>query len=224
MTAASTREETRCWVSIGPMMRITLSSAGVLLAAIGVACGGGSATSPTSQSTSQTTSKTDEAQPVLSVPNVATDQAVTFFVFGALLPSNLQNPTYEIETADVTPIVSASAAGKVVAIYPSSNGIDKTIVTKPSDASIWSIIYDHVSNPRVSVGQTIAPGTALGTVGVLTYNSRGRTELQINRDQTPKLAYCPQTFGTAAFNLAYTTAAQRINGSGTVCTAATITP
>ena len=202
-------------------MRIALAPVGFLLATLGIACsGGGSSLSPSSP----TTSKPDETQPVLSVPNVATDQAITFFIFGAKLPSNLQNPTYEIETADVTPLVSASSPGKVIDIYPSSNGVDKTIVTKPSDASIWSIIYDHVSNPRVIVGQAVTPGTVLGTVGVLTYNNRGRTELQINRDQTPKFAYCPQTFGTTAFNSAYTTAAQRINGNGTVCTALTVTP
>jgi hypothetical protein len=189
------------------------------------ACGGGgSSPSSPSPTPSGGGSSKDETPPVLSVPFVAADQTVAFFVFGATLPSGVQNPTFEVETPDQTPSVFAVSAGKVVNITNSSNGIDKSITIVPSDASVWSIIYDHVSGVRVSIGQTVTAGTILGTMGVLN-NGRGRTELQVNRfDPSPTLSYCPQTFGTSTFNAAFTTAAQRLNGSTTVCLATTVKP
>jgi hypothetical protein len=201
------------------LARILVVVAGLLPAA----CGGGGGSSPTAPSTTGTSSK-DETPPVLSVAFVPTDQAVAFFVFGALLPSNVQNPTYEVETVDQTAAVVAASAGKVVNITMSQNGIDRAVTLVPSDASVWSIIYDHVSNVRVSVGQVVSAGTQLGTVGVLN-NGRGRTELQVNRfDPSPTLSYCPQTYGTTTFNTAFTTLAQRLNGTGTVCTTSTVRP
>jgi len=186
------------------------------------ACGGGGS-SPTSPSNTGRPAK-DETPPVLSVAFIPTDQAVAFFIFGAQLPSNVQNPTYEIETADQTAAVFAASSGKVVNITFSQNGIDRAVTMVPSDASVWSIIYDHVSNVRVSVGQTVSAGTQLGTVGVLN-NGRGRTELQVNRfDPAPTLSYCPQSYGTTTFNTAFTTTAQRLNGTGTVCMTPTVRP
>jgi hypothetical protein len=191
-------------------------------------CGGGSSpTSPSSSGSSGSSGSNttkDETAPVLSVAFVQAEQAVAFFIFGATLPSGVQNPTYEIETPDQTAAVVAASGGKVVAITISSNGIDRSITIVPSDASVWSIIYDHVSNVRVSVGQTVAAGAQLGTMGVLN-NGRGRTELQVNRfDPAPTLSYCPQTFGTTTFNAAFAAAAQRLNGSATVCSATTVKP
>lgn len=160
----------------------------------------------------------------MSATFIPVEQAVAFFVFGATLPSGVQNPTYEIETADQTAAVFASSGGKVVAITTSSNGIDRSITIVPNDASVWSIIYDHVSNVRVAVGQTVAAGAQLGTVGILN-NGRGRTELQVNRfDPAPTLSYCPQTFGNTTFNAGFSTTAQRLNGNTTVCTATTVRP
>jgi len=203
--------------------------------ALTAACGsaGGSGDSPTSPSASTSTTGTptgsgsstkDETPPVLSVTFIPIEQAVAFFIFGVTLPSGVQNPTYEIETLDQTAAVFASSGGKVVAITTSSNGIDRSITIVPNDASVWSIIYDHVSNPRVTVGQTVAAGAQLGTVGILN-NGRGRTELQVNRfDPSPTLSYCPQTFGNTTFNAGFSTTAQRLNGNTTVCTATTVRP
>lgn len=192
------------------------------------ACGGSGGSAPTSPSGGGTntpaTSTKDETPPALSVTFVPVELAVAFFVFGATLPSGVQNPTYEIETADQTAAVFASSSGKIVAITTSSNGIDQSVTMVPNDASVWSIIYDHVSNVRVTVGQTVAAGAQLGTVGILN-NGRGRTELQVNRfDPAPTLSYCPQTFGNTTFNAGFTTTAQRLNGNTTVCTVATVRP
>jgi len=105
------------------------------------------------------------------------------------------------------PLFSRWPSFRVVNITTSQHGVDRAITLVPSDASVWSVIYDHVSNVRVSIGQTVSAGAQLGTVGVLN-NGRGRTELQVNRfDPAPTLSYCPQTCGT-----------------GTVCTTSTIRP
>jgi hypothetical protein len=193
------------------------------LVVLAAACSGGGST-PTSPTQNPIGQTKDETPPVLSIPFVAADTAAAFYVFGATLPSGLQNPTFEIETPDQTALVVAASGGKVVNITLSSNGIDRSVTIVPSDASVWSVIYDHVSDVRVSIGQAVAAGATLGTVGVLN-SGRGRTELQVNRfDPSPTLSYCPQTFGTAAFNAAFTAAAQRLNGSTTVCTAATVRP
>jgi hypothetical protein len=193
--------------------------------ALAGACSGSSPISPSGGGgNTNTPAAKDETAPVLSSAFVSPELAVAFFVFGATLPSGVQNPTYEIETADQTTRVFAASAGKVVAITNSSNGIDRSVTIVPNDQSVWSIIYDHVSNVRVSVGQTVAAGAELGTVGILN-NGRGRTELQVNRfDPAPTTSYCPQTFGTSSFNAAFAAAAQRINGNATVCTVTTVRP
>lgn len=201
-----------------------IPSAFLLLALPIVACGGGSSspTSPSATSTTTTTS-TSTTPPTLSAAFVAADQAVAFFAFGVALPSGVANPTYEVETRDQTAAVFAAAAGTIVSIETTSQG-DRAITILPATNSVWSVIHDHVNNVTVSRGQTVTAGMQLGTVGALG-NGRGRTELQVNRfDPAPTLAYCPREYGTAAFNDAMTTIAQRANGNTTVCIAATVRP
>jgi hypothetical protein len=214
---------TRTAIIVWSDRRACLFAALVVLGGLATACcsGGSTPASPSQNPGGQTK---DETPPVLSVAFVATETAAAFYVFGAPLPSGVQNPTFEVETPDQTGLVFAASGGKVVNITLSTNGIDRAVTIVPSDASVWSIIYDHVSDVRVSIGQSVAAGATLGTVGILN-NGRGRTELQVNRfDPSPTISYCPQTFGTATFNAAFTAAAQRLNGSPTVCTAATVRP
>lgn len=166
---------------------------------------------------------TADGRPVFSVPFVAAEQAVAFYIFGTTLPSGVQNPTFEIETADPSPEVKAVAGGFVVNVAPTSRG-DFSVFILPTETSPWVVAYDHVNNVTVTRGQTVEAGAVLGTVGVLG-NGRGRTELQINlTGQTPELAYCPTQFGTEAFNAAFVAAAQRVNGSPTVCLSETVVP
>jgi len=208
----------------------------------GIACGGGGSASPTSPTTPAPTASAPAPTPpttpapttptpnttapvlsVLSVPFVAPEAAVAFFIFGATLPSGLQNPTYEIETANQSTAVFASSPGRVVNITATSQG-DRAVFIVPSDNSVFDIAYDHVNNVQVSIGQSVTAGQQIGTVGTLN-NGRGRTELQINRsDATPVLAQCPRNFGTTAFNDAFQAAALRLNGSATVCSADTVRP
>lgn len=207
----------------------------IWIAVCSAACGGGGGGSPTAPTlTATTTAPTvtpapaptptrDTTPPELSAAFVPGDAVVAFFVFGAALPSGVQNPTYEVETANQTTPVFAASTGKVVNITTTSQG-DRSVFVVPNDNSVFDIAYDHVNNVQVAVGQTVTAGQQLGTVGTLN-NGRGRTELQINRnDPAPTLAYCPRTFGTAAFNDVYQAVAMRLNGSATVCSAETVRP
>lgn len=165
----------------------------------------------------------DPTAPVLSVPFVAAEQAVGFYVFGVTLPSGFQNPTWEIETPDGSAQVIASAAGRVLTVEPSRQN-DWTVAIQTSPDSPYVLIYDHMNNVQVSPGQSVEAGAVMGTVGVLG-NGRGRTELQVNKFRPePTLAYCPSRFGTAAFTAPFAAAAQRLNGNATVCTTDTVVP
>ncbi|MFZ9971820.1 MAG: M23 family metallopeptidase, partial [Candidatus Limnocylindrus sp.] len=116
------------------------------------------------------------SMPVLTVPFVEPEQAVKFYVFGVKLPSGRQNPTFEIETADQSSAVFASTAGTVISIEPTDQG-DQTIMIIAGNDN-YALFYDHVSNPQVSIGQTVTAGDQLGTVGVLN-DGRGPSELMI---------------------------------------------
>jgi hypothetical protein len=179
-------------------------------------------TAPAPTPTPTTTPSRDTTPPSFSASFVAGDAIVGFFVFGVRLPSGVLNPTFEVETANQTVPVFAASAGKVVNITTTSQG-DRAVFIVPSDTSIFDIAYDHVNNVQVSIGQMIAAGQQIGTVGTLN-NGRGRTELQINRNDGTTVAVCPTNFGTAAFNDTYRAVAQRVNGSATVCAADTVVP
>ena len=214
-------------MSLPTRSRVSLTLASCALVAT-LACGGGSGgggSSPTSPDTNTASSNTqvNTTAPVLSVAFVPTSQAAAFWVFGTKLPSGADNPTFEIETFDQTAPVYAAAAGVVINITTSSNGVDKTVFIFPAINSIYDISYDHVMNPTVSVGQTVTAGQRIGTVGILN-NGRGRTELQINKsDISPVLAHCPLNWGTSAFNDAFNALAQRLNGTS-ACVAPTVRP
>jgi biotin carboxyl carrier protein len=223
--------------SLLPMRTTTRSLAFACLAVVGsCGCGGGgsslsptAATPTTATPTAQTPPRTTNAEgrdttpPVFSVTFVPTDAVIAFFIFGATLPSGVQNPTFEIETANQTTPVFAVSAGRVVNIANTSQG-DRAVFVQPNDTSVFDIAYDHVSNVQVSVGQTVTAGQQIGTVGTLN-NGRGRTELQINRTEgAASLAQCITNFGTTAFNEAFRAVALRVNGSATVCAAETVRP
>lgn len=165
----------------------------------------------------------DAGGPVFSVPSVDPAQAIAFYVFGATLPSGVQNPTFEIETANPETPVYAVADGVVINVRPTSQG-DNAVFILPSQDGPWEVAYDHVRNVQVETGQRVTAGQQLGIVGVLG-NGRGRTELQINNMRTsPTLAYCPAQFATQAFNEVYVAAARRVNGNAVICAAPAVVP
>jgi hypothetical protein len=62
----------------------------------------------------------------------------------------------------------------------------------------WLVIYDHVLDVTVLVGDVVEAGDALGTSGTWSMTA-GRTELQVN-DEDAGVARCPLDFGTTEFN------------------------
>lgn len=191
-----------------------------------VACGGGGGGStPTSPSTGGTSGGTtqDSTPPSLTGAFVNAEQAVAFFVFGATLPSEIRNPTWEIETASQDVPVLAAMSGRVMWIADTAQG-DQAITIQTSDASIYVLVHDHVRDVRVTVGQTVTAGQQIGIVGRLN-NGRGRTELQLNRRvPAPEVAVCLRTFFSASVNAAFEAASQRLNGSTNTCLADTVVP
>jgi hypothetical protein len=144
--------------------------------------------------------KEDTTPPVLSVAFVNTALTDRFIPFGANLSPTSINPAYEIILSDSNQQVVASCAGKVNWIRLNDNAPDYEMEIVTSDNSVYRLYYDHIENPVVSEGETIAAGDLLGTIG-----AGGRTELQIN-DTRNNHSVCPSQFGTTDFNNAFNTA------------------
>ncbi len=182
--------------------------------------GGPSAPSPPAES----------AAPVLSVPLLDLALVTDFLPFGARLDSGQVSPAYELYTSVDTATVRAASAGVVVNVTPNAAPqTDVEIQVRPSGASVYLLIYDHVVAPQVAVGQTIAAGQALGQIGPFNdrgRNRNGRVELQINRGGSgAAVAVCPRDFGTVDFNAAHDAALARFpNRGASVCLAGTVQP
>jgi Peptidase family M23 len=172
----------------------------------------------------------DATAPVLSVTVMDLGLLTDFLPFGALLDSGQANPAYELYTSADTATVRAASAGIVVAVTPNAAPqTDAEVQLRPSTASTYLLIYDHIVAPQVAVGQTVAAGQTLGQIGPFNdrgRNRNGRVELQINRGAgADAVAVCPRDFGTADFNAAHAAALARFPARGsTVCTVATVRP
>ena len=153
----------------------------------------------------------DTIPPVISVPPIAIDHIDTFIPFGADLTPTQKNPAIEYFTDQANVSVRSVSEGVVVDIRGNPNIDDYEIWVRPSDLSKWLIIYDHILNIEVSIGDQIAINQTIGTVGV-----NNRTELQINDNQN--LAYCPLQFGTDSFTQ------QHLNFSENWCLEETVIP
>ncbi len=172
----------------------------------------------------------DATVPVLSVAVVDLGQLTDFLPFGAVLDSGQANPAYELYTGAEAVTVRAASAGVVVNVTPNAAPqTDAEIQLRPSSASIYLLIYDHVVAPQVTVGQTVAAGQSLGQIGPFNdrgRNRNGRVELQINRGAgADAVAVCPRDLGTPEFNAGHAAALARFPTRGsTVCTVATVRP
>jgi hypothetical protein len=114
--------------------------------------------------------------------------------FGADLGGGDLSPAFEYITVPDAP-VRAATEGVVVAVefQPGPNDYEIRI----AQGSRWLVVYDHVLNVVVSVGNVVDPGDALGTAGTWS-GTAGRTELQVN-DQDANVSLCPTDFGTEEF-------------------------
>jgi len=105
--------------------------------------------------------------------------------------------------------VRAATAGTVAEIEADANPLypgEFEVRTRSSPTSTYLVIYDHIRDPRVSLGSTVVAGQTLGIAGIHTSGPAiwGRVELQINRypdvpDRRGGESLCPQMFGTEAF-------------------------
>ncbi|NMH89143.1 M23 family metallopeptidase [Flavivirga algicola] len=156
----------------------------------------------------------DPAPPSLSITPIAINEISSFIAFGETLSQNQLNPTIEYITNHANILVQSASGGYVEAIQMNSNIDDFEIWVKPSNNSQWLIIYDHILNIKVSVGDKINAGDVLGSIGI-----GNRTELQINQiNHNQEIAYCPLNFGTNNF------VQQHTNFSKNWCIAKTVTP
>lgn len=172
----------------------------------------------------------DTTRPTLSVAPVPESALSDFLPFGWLLDATRRSPAYEYYTLSPSTDVYAASAGKVEAML--SNSAEQTdfeFHIRPSAQSVYLFIYDHITSPLVSVGETVTPGQTLGRVAPFNdaaVGRNGRTELQVNRgDGSSAIAICPRDFGTPAFNDAHDAALARFPARGTTpCLASTVVP
>ena len=102
-------------------------------------------------------------------------------------------PTFEYRTAPDADVFAVSD-GIIKSITYQDRNRDYAIHILPSENSQWTIGHDHVSNPRVSVGQKVKAGDLLGKVGSLS-SSLGRTEIMMwVSEATRPMTYCPMKY------------------------------
>ena len=153
----------------------------------------------------------DPSPPVFSVTPVAFDQITSFIAFGEVLTPTQLNPAIEYFSDQADAQIRSASSGVVVDIRMNTNVDDLEVWIRPTPDSKWLIIYDHIIDPEVSIGDQVNVGQHLGSIGV-----GGRTELQINDDQN--IAHCPLAFGTSDF------VQEHIDFSEEWCIAETVVP
>lgn len=142
----------------------------------------------------------DQTPPSFMVTPIKIDQVSSFIAFGESLTPTQQNPAIEYFTDQENIEVRSVSDGIVEDIRMNSNIDDFEIWIKPNDNSTWLIIYDHIVDVNLSLGDQVDAGQILGSVGL-----GNRTELQINKISDGKnIAHCPLNFGTQNFIIQHT--------------------
>lgn len=102
--------------------------------------------------------------------------------------------TYRLATQDEP--VMASCAGYIVNVFQNPNypHRDYEIHIKTSQNSAWLMVYDHVQNVKVKIGDYVESGEVLGTVG----DMQNMFELQIN-NEVDHYVYCPFHIASQSF-------------------------
>jgi hypothetical protein len=136
----------------------------------------------------------DYTPPVLSVTPVDIATVTSIFPFGADLSPGRKNPAFEYSVNGSDVQVRAVCGGAVGGMFLNDGFADYELWMQTSSDSVYFIHYDHVLNPNVTVGEEVAPGHVLGTVGLF-----NRTELQITNHYEGDINYCPFNFATDDF-------------------------
>ncbi len=163
--------------------------------------------------------------PTLTVTEVdfSTVTLTDFLPFGWALDSGQLNPAYELRLAPVDALVRAVTSGRVEAVEANEQ-LDFEIRVRAAEGSCYLVIYDHVQDVSVGVGDDVAAGTPLGKVGHWD-EAVGRTELQINDEgASPIVAVCPESLGSEAFNAAHAAAYAGAGRGGAICRREQVVP
>lgn len=123
---------------------------------------------------------------------------------------NGTEPTFTFLTAEDAE-VTAVADGYVYKVEYQSTYSDYSILASTAkDDLTWSIDYDHIINPTVSVGDAITAGQKLGIVGTHSDIGIGRVEIQVfGGTGTPK-SYCPFNYFSSSLNATYKAKLQQL--------------
>ena len=173
------------------------------------------------------TENADETPPVLSVLPLDLNTVTGLISFGSNLPET-KNPTLEYYTNSPDVVLKAVCGGTISTVALNSNPAvaDYSISIKHIANSSWTIIYDHVKNLTAKVGDVVAAGAILGTVG-----TGNRVELQINKmvHGNADISVCPLLVASQPFidghNILRERLAQSYPGAYlSLCNATIVTP
>ena len=138
----------------------------------------------------------------------------TFIGFGQEVdpgtPTAHISPAYEYITKADAKVYSVTS-GKVNKIEFQEKHEDYEIHVILEENPAYLIIYDHVKDVEVSIGDTIAPKDILGIVGNWS-ETLGRTELQINFGEKH---ICPAKLGNDIFNEDHLRLVNALRNAGT---------
>lgn len=145
--------------------------------------------------------------PNFTVPFVSTASTYKFIPFGHTNDAGQVNAGYEVYVTDsATATVLASSSGYIKTVQQNAAG-DYKISMEPKRNSIYTIIYNHITNVTRVAGDSVNANTILGKVG-----TGGRASLQINRTQNgATVALCPDSLASTGFRNAFNLAIQKHN-------------
>jgi hypothetical protein len=136
------------------------------------------------------------------------DDRWCFNAFGTTAIPGKVIGSFDYKVAAGSEVVAASAgtvervSDKESADFPG----EFEIHIRPSPGSKYLVIYDHVKDIAVAVGQEVVAGARLGTAGIHRTDPKrfGRVELQLNYFPNPRelretTILCPARFGTPEF-------------------------
>lgn len=123
-----------------------------------------------------------------------------FYVFGDRLSGNRLNPNFEFSSlAEGTKIIAA-LDGVVGFVKQQGDSGDYEVFLQPSEGSIWTVGYDHLTNVTVKQGDRVKVGDILGEPAKQN-NGLRRFELQVNKDTGGVSTHiCPSTLVAASVN------------------------
>ncbi|TSC62316.1 MAG: Peptidoglycan binding protein [Parcubacteria group bacterium Gr01-1014_48] len=98
-------------------------------------------------------------------------------------------PTFEYRVARDTDVLAA-IDGVITKLFYKDYTKDYGIHIQPSTNSQWILEHDHVSNPLVSLGDTVKAGDILGKAGTLG-GELGRTEIMLFVGGSTITTHCP---------------------------------